>query len=92
MVLRNVSSMIKHLVTLIILLTPSCTNPPSTPSWPMPLLAGKDPKSKPIYGRTVFEDDEITVVEVLGVERHCFKGIERDGSSPSHLILKNDTD
>ncbi|HLD90846.1 MAG TPA: hypothetical protein VI911_07540 [Patescibacteria group bacterium] len=69
--------MIKHLLALTILLTPSCGNPPSTPSWSMP-------EAQPIYGKTVFEDDEITVVEVTG--------IEGDGDKPSHLILKNDID
>jgi len=69
--------MIKYLITLIILLTSSCGNPPNTPSWPIS-------KAEPIYGRTVFEDDEITVIEVLE--------IERDGDEPSRLTLKNDID
>ena len=76
--------MLKYLIALIILLTPACGNPPNTPVWPTPVFAGNDPKAKPIYGRTVFEDDDITVVEVLG--------IERDGLSPSHIALKNDMD
>ena len=69
--------MIKFIIVLIILLTSSCGNPPSTPPWSIP-------EAEPIYGRTVFEDDEITVVEVIG--------IEGGGFQPPLLTLKNDID
>ena len=80
--------MIKYLITLIILLTSSCGNPPNTPSWPIS-------KAEPIYGRTVFEDDEITVIEILEIDPSSLRATPRhgrDGDEPSLLTLKNDID
>ena len=80
--------MIKFIIVLIILLTSSCGNPPSTPPWSIP-------EAEPIYGRTVFEDDEITVIEILEIDPSSLRATPRhgrDGDEPSHLTLKNDID
>lgn len=85
--------MIKLLFLIIILLVPACNNPPSTPSWPTPVFAGSDPtvpgrrtepEKKPLYGRTLFEDDDVTVIEIID--------LEKDGDKPSFSILENDLD
>lgn len=78
--------MFKYIITVLIFLMPACSNPPNTPSWPMPMFAGSESskKAQPVYGRTIYEDEEITVTEVLG--------IEWGGDKPPHLTLKNDID